>query len=73
MKARQMKTEYRMAEWAEIISQRNDSGESVEKFCENHGIKKHQYFYPLGISLLLQGNLYVIPTYINHEGLFSPG
>jgi len=40
-----MKTEYQMSEWTEIIRQRNDSGESIRKFCENRGIKKARYFY----------------------------
>jgi len=45
MNARQMKTKYRMAEWTALLQERAASGESIVAFCQERGIKKHQYFY----------------------------
>ena len=45
MTAREAATQYRMSQWAEIMRERAESGESITKFCENRGIKLDQFFY----------------------------
>ena len=36
---------YRMAQWAEVIQDRKESGESVEHYCRNRGLSRDSYFY----------------------------
>ena len=37
--------EVRLAHWAQTIRDKNESGLSVEKFCEERGIGRDSYFY----------------------------
>lgn len=45
MNSRETTTAYRMSQWAELIGERTEHGESIEEFCRRRGIKKHQYYY----------------------------
>ena len=45
MTNREMATQYRMTEWAEIIRERVASGQSIENFCADRNIAKSRYFY----------------------------
>jgi len=45
MEIRKVKSEYRMAQWTQIIQERRISGESVKAFCLSRGISKDAYFY----------------------------
>lgn len=45
MNTRAVASEYRKAEWAQIMRERADSGESINSFCESRGIRRNQYFY----------------------------
>ena len=43
----EVRNEYRMAEFADILSQRQASGLSVRAFCREYGISQHAYYYRL--------------------------
>ena len=45
MKPKDVTAEYRLSQWARIIQERGSTGESINKFCQNRGIKRHSYFY----------------------------
>ena len=45
MTTKEVATEYRMGQWAQIMQERVLSGESISKFCENRGIRRNRYFY----------------------------
>jgi len=44
MDSRKIATEYRMAQWAQIIQDRKASGESIQAYCRNRGISRDAYF-----------------------------
>ena len=45
MDTREIAVEYRLAHWAQIVQNREDSGLSVRTFCENIGIQKNSFYY----------------------------
>jgi len=45
MNTRELATQYRMAEWADLLRERSASGESIKDFCDNRGISRNTYFY----------------------------
>jgi len=45
MNTRKIAAEYRLKHWADIMSERQESGLSVKAFCENAGIHENTYFY----------------------------
>jgi hypothetical protein len=45
MKSRDVTAEYRLSKWAQIMQERKSTGESINEFCQNRGIKRHSYFY----------------------------
>lgn len=45
MDTRKVATEYRMAQWAQTLGARQNSGQSIEAFCEASGISRNTYFY----------------------------
>ena len=45
MKTREMASEYRMAQWAEVLRDRRESGESVKDYCRTRGISRDRYYY----------------------------
>lgn len=38
---------YRLRQWAEAISNRNQSGLTISEWCEKNGVSKYQYYYRL--------------------------
>lgn len=45
MNTRKIAKEYRLSQWAQIITARDESGKSIKKFCEDAGISRYAYFY----------------------------
>jgi len=45
MEAIKAKNEYRISQWAEIISEKQRSGLRVIEYCEKKGIGRDQYYY----------------------------
>jgi putative transposase len=45
MNTREITTEYRLTQWAGLLHERRQSGESISEFCENRGISRNTYFY----------------------------
>ena len=45
MDTRKVATEYRLAQWAEIVQLRLSRGQSIKSFCGAEGISKNTYFY----------------------------
>ena len=45
MNTKEIKTEYRMAQWTGLLQERAATGETIKAFCENRGISKNTYFY----------------------------
>ena len=45
MTSRAMVTEIRMAQWAEIISDKMKSGMNVNDYCASAGLTPHSYYY----------------------------
>lgn len=45
MNAQQVKAEYRMSEWAQIIKDRQECGQTIKEFCGARGISENAYFY----------------------------
>lgn len=37
--------DFRMSKWAQIIKERQNSGQTIKEFCEERGIKEGAYFY----------------------------
>jgi len=37
--------DYRFSKWIKIISERNESGLSIQKYCENQGLRESSYYY----------------------------
>ncbi len=45
MDTREVAAEYRLAQWAQIIQTRAQSGQSIKEFCASAGISRNAYFY----------------------------
>jgi putative transposase len=45
MDTQKVTTEYRMSQWAQIIKERQSTGQKVDDFCEERGLSRHSYFY----------------------------
>jgi hypothetical protein len=45
MDTRQIAKDFRLSHWAEILSQRRESGLNVKEYCEREGIRQNRYFY----------------------------
>ena len=45
MNNRKVASEYRMAQWAKILQNRKESGESIRGYCDTRGVSRHRYFY----------------------------
>lgn len=45
MDTQQVKREYRMSEWAQIIKDRKECGQTIKEFCGARGISGNTYFY----------------------------
>lgn len=45
MDTREMAAEYRLAQWAQTIQTRVQSGQSIKEFCASAGISRNAYFY----------------------------
>jgi putative transposase len=45
MNTQKVAKEYRLSQWAQVIQERRNSGQSVKDFCERSGISKNTYFY----------------------------
>lgn len=42
-----VKKEVKLAQWAEMVRQRNESGITVTDWCKQNGIKLKTYYYRL--------------------------
>ena len=42
---KELTTEYRMGQWAEIMQRRAESGLSIVKYCEREGMPTNRYHY----------------------------
>jgi hypothetical protein len=42
---RRVKRELRIAEWAQLLQQRAESGKTINAWCEEQGIPRSMYFY----------------------------
>ena len=45
MDTRKITTEYRMAHWAGILQERQESGQSVKEYCTNAGMHVNVFYY----------------------------
>jgi len=45
MNTREISAEYRLAHWAHVVQDRNDSGLSIKKYCESAGFHENAYYY----------------------------
>jgi len=45
MNTREIATEYRKAQWTQMLQERIAKGESIKEFCENRGVSRNTYFY----------------------------
>ena len=45
MNTQEVVADYRMSEWAQIIKERQNSGQTIRAFCEERGITEGSYFY----------------------------
>ena len=45
MRMQDIVQDYRLREWALMITEQRDSGQSVRKWCEGHGISIKTYYY----------------------------
>jgi len=45
MDTRDVAAEYRMAQWAQMIQARVQSGQSIKEYCASAGISRNAYFY----------------------------
>ena len=45
MDTQKVATQYRLSQWAKVIQERQESGQSIKGFCQATGISKSQYFY----------------------------
>jgi len=47
MNTQEIKRDVRLANWANIVKERTQSGLSVEEYCFQNGITKNMYYYRL--------------------------
>ena len=45
MNTREATNQVRLSQWAQIVQNRCDSGLSIEEYCAQSGITRHQYYY----------------------------
>ena len=45
MDTRKMATEYRMAQWSQLLKERRENGETITEFCKRIGVSKNTYCY----------------------------
>jgi putative transposase len=45
MDTRKVATEYRMAQWSQMIQTRKSSGQRIDEFCKTEGVSRNAYFY----------------------------
>lgn len=45
MDTRKIASEYRMAQWAQIVRERSEKGLTIRSYCEEKGIHENTYFY----------------------------
>jgi hypothetical protein len=45
MGSREITREYRLAQWMQTIRERNESGETINTFCERIGVSRDSYYY----------------------------
>ncbi len=45
MDTRKAATEYRMAQWAQIMQTRVERGQSIQEYCDAEGLSRNTYFY----------------------------
>jgi len=45
MDSKKITAEYRTTKWAHIIKERQESGKTIEEFCQEKGISKNSYYY----------------------------
>jgi len=45
MNTRQIASEYRLAQWGQMLQERIANGESINEFCKNRGVSRNTYFY----------------------------
>ena len=45
MDIQQVKTDYRMSQWVQIIQDQKNSGQNIKDFCQVKGISNSAYFY----------------------------
>jgi len=45
MNSREIAVEFRLAHWAKIIQDRNDSGLSIRAYCKDASIQESNYYY----------------------------
>ena len=45
MDTRKATTEYRMAQWGQMVATRQASGQSIQEFCATTGVSRNTYFY----------------------------
>jgi putative transposase len=42
---RKVASEYRLSQWAQMMQARQDSGKSINDFCQEVGVSRNAYFY----------------------------
>ena len=47
MDVNELKTEYRLSQWEEVIKEQQESGKTVAAFCSEKGISPKTYYYRL--------------------------
>jgi hypothetical protein len=45
MDSRKIASEYRLAHWASVMRDRQDSGQSIRAYCESIGLHENVYYY----------------------------
>jgi len=45
MNTRDVAVEYRYTKWAQVIQNRNESGQSIRAYCQSEGIQENAYYY----------------------------
>ena len=45
MNTQQIKAEYRMSKWAQVIRDKQECSQTIKEFCETRGISEHAYYY----------------------------
>ena len=45
MRTQKVTAEYRLAQWAQVIKAKADSGQNIKEFCQSAGISQNSYFY----------------------------